>query len=142
MLVVAFSSGFVVLTYVAARSAPPLVDDWLIQCDRVAGVLHDSAMANHARGQLLGRCVLFAAAADGSHDRRSRPAQSARGAGAVLAADDGGGRDRAGVSSWSLPAIGPCAVDPSADMARLLAALQGIEGRHCATVSAWPMRRV
>ena len=37
LLAVVFSSGFVTLTYLAARLSPPLVDDWLIRCDRLLG---------------------------------------------------------------------------------------------------------
>ena len=36
-LAVVFSSGFVTLTYLAARWAPPLIDGWLVRCDSWLG---------------------------------------------------------------------------------------------------------
>jgi membrane-associated phospholipid phosphatase len=118
-LVVAFSSGFVVLTYLAARLNPPLVDGWLIHCDATLGFL----TIRHWQATLLGKCLTVAyysllaqtaatIAMLGLLNKREELEQFLQrmmvAAVIVLAC------------FLLVPAIGPCEVAPSADQAHYL----------------------
>jgi hypothetical protein len=118
-LAVMFSSGFVVLTYLAARLAPPPIDDWLVRCDRQLGFASIRSWQNTPLGVVLALAydtllVQTAAtiAALGLLNRREpleRFLVQMMVAGVVVLA-----------CFRFAPAVGPCAVAPSADQAHYL----------------------
>jgi hypothetical protein len=125
LLVVVFSSGFVVLTYLAARLAPPLIDDWLIRCDSWLGFSTIRTWRNAPFGVFLTIAyysLLVQTAATvavlGLLNRREpleRFLQQMMVAGLIVLA-----------CFLLVPAVGPCAVAPSADQVHYLEHFQAL----------------
>jgi membrane-associated phospholipid phosphatase len=115
-LAVIFSSGFVTLTYLAARWAPPLIDGWLVRCDWWLGFSTLRPWQHTPTGILLTVAydsLLVQTAATiallGLQNKREpleRFFQQMMVAGLVVLA-----------CFVVAPALGPCAVNPSADQA-------------------------
>lgn len=119
LLTVVFSTGFVTLTYMAARLNPPLIDDWLVRCDQLLGFstirawqgTHLGVLFTVAYYSLLIQTA-FTIAVLGLGNKREpleRFLQQMMVAGLIVLA-----------CFVLVPAIGPCAVDPSADQAHYL----------------------
>ena len=119
LLTVVFSSGFVTLTYLGARLSPPLVDDWLIRCDRLLGFSTLRPWRDTGAGLFLTIAyysLLVQTAATiavlGLRNRREpleRFLQQMMVAGLIVLA-----------CFLAAPAIGPCAASPAADQVRYL----------------------
>jgi hypothetical protein len=119
IVTVVFSSAFVTLTYMAARLAPPLVDDWLVRCDRLLGFSTIRPWQGTAAGiffTVAYYSLLIQTAATiavlGLCNKREpleRFLQQMMVTALVVLA-----------CFMLVPAIGPCAVDPSADQAHYL----------------------
>ena len=124
-LAVIFSSGFVVLTYLVARLAPPLIDDWLIRCDGWLGFSTIRPLRNTHLGMFLTIAyysLLPQTAATiavlGLLNRREpleRFLQQMMVAGLIVLG-----------CFLFVPAIGPCRVAPSADQAHYLEHFQAL----------------
>ena len=119
LLTVVFSSGFVTLTYLGARLSPPLVDDWLVRCDRLLGFSTLRPWQATGAGIFLTIAyysLLVQTAATiailGLRNQREpleRFLQQMMVAGLIVLA-----------CFLVAPAIGPCAVAPSADQVHYL----------------------
>jgi membrane-associated phospholipid phosphatase len=123
LLVVVFSSGFVVLTYLAARSASPMIDGWLVRCDRWLGFSTIRSWQDTSLGVVLAVAydtLLMQTAATiavlGLLNRREPLEQfllQMMVAGLIVL-----------VCFQLAPAVGPCAVAPSPVQAQYLEHLQ------------------
>jgi membrane-associated phospholipid phosphatase len=119
LLTVVFSVGFATLTYLAARLAPPLIDDWLIGCDHWLGFstirpwqhTHLGAFLAVAYYSLLVQTAATIAVLGllGRREPLEQFLERMMVAGLIVLA-----------CFLAAPAIGPSAADPSADMVRYL----------------------